>query len=246
MVVLMPVTISVDTREVIRSFGELRDKDARFLLAYALTKTGQDIKDAEYASTRDVFDRPTRYTLNSLQLTPATKDKLTAVVDYRYFGGTPADRYLGPQVEGGARSHKSHEKALIAAGIMRPSEFTVPGAGVELDQYGNVKGGTFTRILSQLRASRDSTQNMTAKSRKRAISRAKGQYFVMRGRVSADGIYQRTDKGIIPILMFVRTPRYRQRYPFHTIGQGVFKDRFALRAREGYQKYVLSRLRRKA
>lgn len=241
-----PIRFDVDARDVLKALRDLSERDAPFVTAYALTKTGQDIKAAEYETMQRVFDRPTRWTLNALQLKPATKKDLTAVVDYKYFGGTPADRYLGPQVDGGARRHKSHERALIAAGLMRSNEFAVP-AHVQLDAHGNVPGKTFVRILSQLKASRDPMQNMTAKSKRRATRSAGGRYFVMRGRGVPDGVYLRQgDRSILPVLLFVRAPRYVARFPFYEIGRRVFSMQFGLRAREGWLKYVVPRLNRAA
>lgn len=236
------ITISVDARAVLRALRDIREKDVPFVTAYALTKTGQDIKAAEYASMQRVFDRPTRWTLNSLQLIPATKQRLSAEIGYRSFGGTPPDRYLGPQVEGGNRSHKSHEKALIAAGIMRGNEFAVPGQGAVLDAFGNMGTGQITRILSQLQASRDPMQNMTQRSRKRALRRAGGRYFLMRGRSVSDGIYLRSsERTIVPVLVFVRAPRYAPRYPFYGTGQQVFDERFAAHLRAGFQRAIAPR-----
>jgi hypothetical protein len=233
----------VGDRELIEALRGVARDDVPFVTAYALTKTGQDVKAAEYSEMQRVFDRPTRYALNSLQLKTATKQDLTAVVDYKLFGGVPAERYLGPNVEGGARRHKSHERALISAGVMRSDEFAVPGKGAVLDTYGNMKGGHLSRILSQVRASRDPTQNMTAKSRKRSIKSAGGQYFVLRDSSAAPGIYQRSgSRGpIVPVLLFVRAPKYQRRFDFYGVGQRIFSQNIASHVRAGWSRAMASR-----
>lgn len=249
----MPITLRVDTSDVMRAISDLAEKDAPFVTAYALTKTGQDIRDAELVSMKDVFDRPTRFTLNSLFLKPATKTDLVAEVFFKEgFGSIPAWRYLGPQVEGGARAHKSHEKRLIAAGHMRSDEFAVPGKGVKLDQFGNIPGSTIERILSQLQAAGGSgyQANATNSARSKAKRRS-SQYFVLRpgsnsvraNRQVAPGIYYRQGTtGMVPVIMFVRAPRYQKRFPFYEIAERVFNDKIPLRAQEGFERFVLSKL----
>jgi hypothetical protein len=250
---LAPFSIRVDVSAVQRALREIASDDAPFLLAYALTKTGQDIKAAEYRKMQEVFDRPTRYALNSLQLTPATKQSPTATVDYRYFGGTPAERYLGPNVEGGERSHKAHEKRLIRAGLMKDGEYAVPGQGVKLDAYGNIPGSTIERILSQLGASEQMAgyqANETARSRKRNRKKNTGRYFVLRPDASnprlrrdvQPGIYWRKDaRTMVPVIMFVGKPQYQKIFPFYETARAVFDRTFAMHARAGFERYVSKR-----
>lgn len=250
--------IRVDQGDVMRNLRQLRREDAPMVTAYALTKTGQDIKAAEIASMKAVFDRPSRFTLNALYLKTATKRDLQAVVYFKEgFGSIPAWRYLGPQVEGGGRQHKSHEKRLIRAGHMKPDEYAVPGAGARLDQYGNISGPTIERILSHVQAAEQFSgyqANATNSRRSRAKRRKSGTYFVLRpdavGRARgnvAPGIYLRQNLNhIVPVIMFVRAPKYRKRFPFYETGQDVFKANFARHARDGYNKFVASKYRKKA
>ncbi|MBX6427161.1 MAG: hypothetical protein IRZ09_14715 [Variibacter sp.] len=195
-----------------------------------------------------VFDRPTRFTLNSLFVKPATKQDLAAIVHFKEgFGSVPAWRYLGPQVAGGPRVHKSYERALIRAGVMRADEFTVPGAGARLDAHGNMRGGEITRILSQLGASPDPMQNMTERSKRRARRTGVGRYFVLRGTRAPNGVYLRKGgREIVPVLIFVPQPRYRKRFPFYDTAQRVFAARFAERFREGLARFAGGRRRKAA
>lgn len=253
-----PVTFRVDTDDVMRALRKLADDDAPIVTAYALTKTGQDIKDAEFSSMADVFDRPTRFTLNSLFLKPATKRDLVAEVFFKEgFGSVPAWRYLGPQVDGGARVHKAHERRLIRAGLMRSEEFAVPGSGIKLDGFGNIAGSTIERILSQVGAAEQMAgvqANQTARSRARAKKKNIGRYFVLRpgagGRADrnvAPGIYFRAGaRDLVPVIMFVRAPRYRKRFPFYDVARRVFDQRLMVRAREGFERFVGSRLKKAA
>jgi len=238
-----------DLKDVLRSLGQIREDQIPFLTAYALTKTAQDIKAAEIRVMEGVFDRPTRFTLNSLFVKPATKKELEAVVHFKEgFGSVPAWRYLGPQVEGGPRKKKSHERALERANILRGDEFCVPGKGVNLDSFGNMKGGEITRILSRLSASPDPLQNVTARSARRNKRRGAAAYFVARGQGRLpDGIYQRVGlRNVKPVLIFVRQPRYHKRFPFYEQARQVYAARFAFHMRDGFTKFVANRVKRAA
>lgn len=244
------INAKADIAAIRRDLRVLAKDELPFVTAHALTKTAQDIKAAEIAEMTSVFDRPTRFTLNALYVKPATKTDLSAVVEFKEgFGSIPAWRYLGPQVEGGARAKKAHERRLERAGILRSDEFVVPGKGIKLDAFGNVPGGIIERILSQLGAAEQRagyTANATARSLKRASRRNVGRYFVLRGTAAADGVYHRISvREAVPVLMFVKAPRYQKRFAFYEIGARVFDERFALRYREGFQRYVVDSARRR-
>lgn len=248
----------VDTADVMKALRNLSERDAPFVTAYALTKTAQDIKAEEIDTMKTVFDRPTRFTLNALYVKPATKTDLVAEVYFKDgFGSVPAWRYLGPQVAGGARVHKSHELRLIRAGLMQPGEYVLPGAGIKLDAFGNISGGTITRILSQLGAAEQQAgyqANQTAKSRARAKKKNVGRYFVLRpgagGRADrnvAPGVYFRAGaREIVPVMMFVKAPRYQKRFPFYERAQAVFQRKLVRRAREGWDRFVGAKLKKAA
>lgn len=201
----------------------------------ALTWTAKDAEAFVKERMPVVFDRPTRFTLNSTRTQPATVETMRSAVLLRDEAGkgTPASKYLRPQIDGGPRRHKRFEKALIAVGAMARSEFAVPAAGYPLDGYGNLKGGggLYTRILSAVGASRDPTQNATPASRRRARGKRAG-YFVSHGDHLPRGIYERRGRSIRAVLIFVaQAPTYRARFPFQQLVQQraaeVFPDRLA-------------------
>lgn len=233
---------TIDVRDninlLLRRLGEFQHDSVPFWTAYALTKTAEDIKVREVEVMAEVFDRPTRFTLNALYVKPATKRDLKAVVMFKEgFGSVPAWRYLGPQVMGGPRDKKSHERALERAGIIADDEFCVPGKGVKLDAHGNVPGSLITRMLSSLSANPDPQSNTTERSKRRNPKRA--NFFVLRGHGRApDGIYERKDgRRLVPTLIFVRQPRYDKRFPFHETAASVFRLRFAANFREAVMRY---------
>ena len=139
--------------------------------------------------------------------------------------GTPAIKFLDPEVFGGERNAKRSERALQNMGALTSGSYAVPGAGVKLDQYGNISAGTMTKILSALQANPDYYQNVTNKSRKRAIAAGqKLEYFVGKSPTSdAVGVWERDGRNLHPILIFIdRAPTYRERLNFYTIAKATF------------------------
>lgn len=238
------IDVSADLDGLLKRVGyierTLRDK----VIAEALTRTAMDIKDAEVAEMSRVFDRPTRFTLNALYVRGAKSSDLVAGVYFKEgFGSIPAWRYLGPQVEGGGRNKKSHERRLERAGVLKADEYCVPGAQMKTDSFGNVPGSEIERILSQLQAAGGSgySANETSRSRKRNKGRVQSRYFVMRGRRVPDGIYQRNLKSgrIIPALLFVRAPRYQKRLAFYDVAKRTFDARFSYQFSRAWRHHVL-------
>jgi hypothetical protein len=152
-------------------------KQVPFVAAFALTNVMKDAREAERKTMRSVFDRPTNFTLNALQVRPATKQRLQAELGFKEgFGSVPAWKYLGPQVAGGPRKAKRFELALRAKGILRSNEFCVPGRGTQLDGYGNMNRGQIVRILSALGAASGAAQN-TVRRPKRSTRKRNLDYF---------------------------------------------------------------------
>lgn len=236
------VDVRTDIGELQRQLGVLQ-KDLPFMTAYALTHTAQDIRSEERKVMERVFDRPTRFTLDSQFVKTATKTDLRAEVRMKEgFGSIPAWRYLGPQVEGGRRAKKSHERMLERAGILRADEYVVPGSGYKLDGHGNMRGGDIVRILSQLGAAEKHAgyaANMSKKSRRRNVTRAGGRYMVLRGqRAAPDGIYQRKGSTeVVPIMVFVRALQYRAIYPFRQAALEVYDRRFVFHFLQAFDRY---------
>lgn len=236
--------IKVDTRGVEQTVRELKDMPRRlqFAAVQALTRTALAVRDAEQREMRDVFDRPTPFTLNALFVEPATMAKPVARVGIKdnVGGARPATSWLRWQVFGGLRTPKAFERLLMQAGAMRSDDRAVPGRFARLDAYGNWSRGQLIQVLSQLRiesssgSSRslprfsfdDRGQDRRRKQGviKRAYQRAGGQFVAFpngRGRL-LPGIYMvrdtafgRTDPK--PVLLFVSKAEYeagRFDFPF--------------------------------
>ena len=207
-----------------------------FLNAYALTKTAQDVRKAEYEEMQSLFDRPTPYvvpknidkpgTRGSLFLRGAKKDKLAAKVwvkDLNLGAGTPGIDIVGPHIKGGGRKFKRFEKALFRNGVLPAGMYAVPSKYARKNKYGNLSAGRYTQILSYLRANADVAQNTTANSRRKKTTKP---YWIMYENDKPLGIYQGTGSNMKPIIIFVSKPNYKQTFKFEGIGNAVAAQRF--------------------
>jgi hypothetical protein len=208
-------------------------KRVRLATVLGINWTAKQAHDDVVKAMPSIFDRPTPYTMRGFYVWRADKNNLQAKLEARTFAGkgTPAYKYLSPEVYGGGRGLKGHERALRAAGILPGGMFTVPASGAPRDSYGNLPGSEYVRILSELRAFGEQgyTANITARSaaRKKKAGRFRAYFAItpaqlghggLRG-AQSPGVYRRTERGIKPILIFVRRPSYRKRFPFHEIAK---------------------------
>lgn len=259
-------TVSGDLGREIRRRLEAGDKQIRFATARALTETAKDVRGDLYQGMRQVFDRPTPFSLNSLRVMPATKAALVAKVEFKsYSTGTiePA-HYLAPQVYGGARRAKRFEGSLRAAGLLPKNMFAIPGDNAELDPYGNMSRGQIVAILSDLRAFGEQGYRANRSlTRKRRGKRARERYFIggfeigdehhifrkeitdghgrdltFRGRsLETKGIYRRDAGGnLLVIAVFVRQPLYKARLHWTDIAALSARRHFPGRFREQWAK----------
>lgn len=229
---MFTVDVKTDVTDVIKKFYSLEPRQFPFVVAVALTKTGQQIKQAVKEELPKVFDKPTAFTLNSVMLKPATKEDLSAKVWFKDFAGkgTPASKYLLPQIEGGPRKTKRFERALQAVGILPSGMYCVPSSSLKLDQYGNIPNALIIKILSELKAFGQVgyLANRTARSAKRKRGHILNFYFVRPGDNTSQppGIYQRNGKWSEMVIAFVKQPHYQKRLKFFEIAEQERKKNF--------------------
>jgi len=198
-------------------FLEGAEKQARFASVLALTRTAKRIADDDLKDAISrTFDRPTPYTMSSLRVKPATKAMPIASVLFKdeTYKGNPATKIMGPHVYGGLRSLKRSEVLMRAAGLLGNDEYLAPGQGARLDQYGNQSRGQVQQILSGIGAQNDKYQRSSKTSR--GSSRTM-RYFFSRGGHLARGVYERTNGGLMPVLMAIKTPNYSEEFDFYGI-----------------------------
>lgn len=235
----------------------LLGRQAPFVAAVSLTRSVKDGQAAIRTETPRAFDRPTSYTLNSTFLKPATKTRLEArvwVKDQAFGKGTPADRYLLPEIDGGPRGQKGMERLLQRNGLLKAGWYAVPSAGAQLDSNGNVKRSQITQILSQLKLQRSAgfESRATDSTRSnRTVARQGVTYFALatKHRGLEPGIYLKRrfahGSAVRPVFIFVPFVLYRPRLRFYEVGERAINARFPVHFDAEWTKAVTTaRLRR--
>jgi hypothetical protein len=181
-----------------------------------------------------VFDRPNRWTLGGIRVDRATPRLLEAAVGLRdkvdiKSRGIPASSYLRPEIMGGARNAKSHERKLRAAGVLPDGFYVVPTKHAQMDAHGNMK-------VSQVKAILAALVSPSPASRYFIIAPGRPQGRGGRGGGLPPAIYSRAGTGdrrvILPVAMLVRSaPTYKAILDF---------DALAARLTERYVPRLLS------
>ena len=232
------ITIKTDFKAAFSLLDQL-DKQKRFAMAVALTRTANTARVEISKAIATSFDRPTPWALRSVRVRKATKERLRAEVFLSDRHGDPQHdprHFLYPQVFGGARGRKAFETLLNQAGVLPDGMVTVPGKGAKLDRYGNQARGELVQILSALSAGpsagagRGYTYNRTATSKKRRGSKLRDIFFssprlqqrAANGGRLPWGVWERTGTGRVQcLLFFVKQASYRKRLPMFAIAERV-------------------------
>lgn len=230
---MFKLDLALDAAPITAGMQELEQKHLPFVLALTATRLAQRVKKGELKVMRDRLDRPTPTTLNSLFVKMATTKGGAAEVYFKdsWASGIPADTYLQQAVSGGVRPHKRFEKALIARGLMRSTEYAVPTAPF-MNQYGNVSRGTMLKILSGLGAA-ETGRGYQANASGSARSKRKGNAdrFFSGDVDGTRGVWERKTMGmgdaVRPVFVFSSSaPRYRTIFPFFKIAENIVKANY--------------------
>lgn len=220
------ITISGNIDRLVRQLDDAQVRQIPYALSRALNDTAKDVVEAEKLHMASVFDRPTRWTLNAFRVERSSKSNLVATVERKTAVGRRF--YLEVQAEGGARPQTGLERAMgyrlkYAGQIVA----VTPAAGMRLTAAGNMSPAMVSRVMSAVQVQLDRHQNTTARSRKRAPSRA--QYFVPRpGSKLSPGIWERRGKRTLRKVMHFTTavPTYTPRFKFEEIAARKSRETF--------------------
>lgn len=220
MAIAMKTNINAD--DVIASL-EAKGRRLSDVVRFAVNDTVDDMMTSERVEMRKVFDNPRPYTLNALYPRYAGKrgNILQAGIAFREYGvkGTPAFKYLTPNIKGGARRLKRSEKALQGIGVLPAGTWTVQGRNFEKDQYGDIPGAQYTRMLAELGV--QGTGLGGPKPQRKGRTKGDRQFFLMRRR-SDDRPFaiaeKRGDQAVI-MLVFTGMPSYKPRYDFYGVAR---------------------------
>lgn len=216
------------------------------IMRNAINDTAFEVRKAEQDELRRALDRPTPWTIKTIYVTKATKERLSAVVgptDYFTRGGfsynlTPWEAVISHNVYGGTRQHKAFERRLHAAGILPQGWFAVPGPGAKRNQYGNMSSGEIVQILTYVNAMSMYAGDNTSRrnrmtNRRNAMDRRGEAYFAaIPGRQETrhlhPGIYKRYNRQrrIVPVLFFVSSVNYQRIVEWDRVGEQTVRSRY--------------------
>lgn len=198
------LNLSIGVRNLDRvaeQLGRLSGVQARTAYANAINDAAKRLQAQMRKELAGVFDRPSRFIVNSPKYVPATADKLSARVlptlDARNLPskggkvGVDPQKVLQAQEFGGSRRDKRSEVALRRAGFLPPGFQTaiprVPFPGSD-DGLGNLRGAFVAQLISFLQASPEQgyRQNMT----KRSKARLRNQQGI--GNIATKKVYKTT------------------------------------------------------
>lgn len=235
----MKISVETNFAEIYR-WLDTGSKQVRFAETEAINRVGAIAQAEVQLEMKKVFDRPTKYALNSLKLLKAfsTRPKIEAVLwfkDKSIFDS--AESMIVPHIDGGTRQFKPMEIRLQRAGLLPSGWYVVPGQGADIDAYGNMSRGQITLLLNVLGTYREAGYN---KANPNTVKRLKNgnakrgvygfEFFVnpvgskattRSGHPLLPGVYKRVTTGfgssLKPVLIFVRGVKYKKRLDFYGI-----------------------------
>lgn len=213
--------------DVIRSARDVPARVLPFAAATALTRTAKLVaSEAMPAEMKRAFDRPTAWSLNSLAITPATKDTLSAAIFVKNTASgksVPQERFLLPGVEGGGRNEKRFERALRYSGLLQAGERVQPGRELERDANGGIPTGLIRSVVAWGKAGGG---KKTKRTKTAAASNPRG-YFLFGKSGGVRGVAQRSGPIVLPLLIFTKAlPQYRPLLDFAGVSERATQRHF--------------------
>lgn len=231
---LHPAGISIDTiiEAKLQRFLHLGEKPILWAVADAMTSAGADSQQHLRRVTPSYIDRPTPFTLRAIGRWPGyvKPPRLSQWVGFKAVRGGSAGHYLEPIVFGGSRRQKRSEQRLNNAGVRERFLMPTGLSPARLNRYGNVSSGTYTQVLSQLKALSGPGVDANATSSRRSKAKRKARpFFLQKTSNGKRAIYARVGKRTIrPVFTLTdAAPRYRRQFPAQDILANRYQQRLS-------------------
>lgn len=243
----LSLTVRADTALLRRQLSDLQKRDVPFAAAGAATDVAFKARAALQEEMKRVFKDPVAWTLRSVVVDKAeAKSGKPARVRFEEFsrGGTPAGRYLAPQIGGGGRVQTPFEQRLgMIAGVLQPDEYLVPARYAERKANGNLNPGQLAKILADLGGLPEAR---LAPGRKSRGKRRDETYVLLRGGAATwhgnavakvpPGIYLRAGANLYLVFLIVAQPQYKAIFDFSSVVKRVMEREFAAAFRQRLDK----------
>lgn len=228
--VFLAFDIRLDAEGYLKGVREFA-KQIPYAEQIGLNNTAFIVRAALQAKIKDVFDRPTKRTINSPWVKKADAKAperfvLIGVNNDSDKTHISAADYLRAQIEGGSRKQKRGEGAILQHTIMGATDnsknvkYFVPSKFAPSDDgHGNLPGSVWTNILSDLRALSESgfEGNRRGKAGRKGGGKSRprnkgNRYFVSETKPM---VMMRFGQVAVPILVGIKTAAYDKRLPWY-------------------------------
>jgi hypothetical protein len=218
------LSLKTNLRDVIGWTQRLHSEQIPFATAVALTETVRDVQSAMPSAVEQAFEGgAVEFTKRGFYITPARKDRLTAVVGAK----AKQAEYIYHQVEGGGRAPKNVALRLPSA--------------VDLTAQGNIPAGLIRQLVARAKAGRRATK---AQASRFGVSQKASLFYGEPGDGRPAGIYKRVELSttrhqLLPIVVFPKkTAQYRKRFDFYGISTRISERRFAINFDRAFDRAV--------
>jgi len=241
----MKIDVKINHAHITDKLKGYAQGQMRFLVSNTLNGVAFDLKKHVEKTLPVAFDRPTRFTLNSLAVGKSRKDTLKAEVffkDSQAEQGKAQREFIRPGALGAiSRSQKRSEYLLTRHGVLPAGWVMTPGKFLadKLDGHGNVPGSYYKQFINLLQLKKiesDKVRKQSMASQKRAAKMGVADEFFAvapgknnlgkNGGWLPPGIWKRTGRrGERPVqyFKFVRKAKYRVRLDLDKEARGMLQ-----------------------
>lgn len=244
-------TVTINTNATGKALKEFRAM-LPYVAASTLTELGRATQDRMPTVLQRRFDKPTPYTMRSVRVEYANKNKLRSVVGFPQSedaSGRSKNEFIRPGALGtSSRRQKRTEYLLTQKGFLPAGWITVPGSHAKrtlLDGFGNIPGSIYKQIIQSLQIRPKGRAVSKASQRRAASMGVASEFFAVAPGANKlgknagylpSGVYRRTRKGLQQYLLFVKRASYEKRLDMRQAGietaqekgvaivQAVFRD----------------------